>query len=77
MFKSAISYEEPNLVMVQNDCLSDLQKLFPKEGPQKQRCEKILAKLILDSLDHALIFANLVIKIYAKELQKFPKTVKD
>jgi len=77
MFKSAISYEELNLVMIQNDCLSDLQELFPEEGPQKQRCEEILTKLILDSLSHALIFANLVMKIYGKDLQKFPKTVKD
>lgn len=68
MFKFAISYEELNLVMVQNNCLSDLQKLFPKEGPQKQRCEEILTKLILESLDHALIFANFVIKMYGKEL---------
>lgn len=69
MFKLAISYEELNLVTAQNDCLSDLQAFFPKGGLQKQRCEEILTKLILDSLEHALIFANLAIKVYGKNLR--------
>lgn len=75
MFKSAVSYEELNLVQAQNQCMKDLQK-FVRPSRLKQRGEEILNKLILDSLNHALIFANMVIQIYQKdnEFTKLQKT---
>lgn len=66
MFKSAVFYEELNLVQAQNQCMRDFQR-FVKSSKLKQRGEEILNKLILDSLNHALVFANMVIKIYKKD----------
>lgn len=64
MFKTAIIYEEINLLRAQNDCMDDWQKIFRKPSKEKERGEDILNKLILDSTNHALIFANLILKMY-------------
>lgn len=69
MFKNAIAFEEVNIVAAQKDCLRDWRKIFAGSKKEKQKGEKILNKLILDSLNHAQIFANLVIKIYQKYLR--------
>lgn len=75
-FKTAVNYEELNLVEAQNKCLADWYEIFPANSPSGRRGEEILNKLILDSMNHAIIFAGLIIKIYDEELRKFQKALK-
>jgi len=77
MFKHAIAYEEFNLVEAQRVGLLRWRKDFPKHSRTKREGEKILNKLILDSLNHALVFANLIIKIYEEKLRQDRTVVKD
>ncbi len=64
------------MVSAQNKCMEDWYKIFSSDSPSMRRGEEILNKLILDSMNHAIIFAALIIKIYEEELRKFQKTFK-
>jgi len=65
----AFIYEEKTLVAFQYSCYRKLPGDFEKE--ELERAKKILDIIIIQSLNHANILSELIIKFYGKTAEKF------